>query len=484
MTSDDTRPSRVKAFPSLQGKRVTVMGLGTLGGGVGTVSWLLGQGAIVTMTDLKSETDLRSSLGALAKIGHDIKNVTGVFGEHREQDFVNTDLVVRSAAVRRDSPYLTFALSCGVPVEMDSSLFFLNCPTNDIIGVTGSKGKTTTARAIESVLRFHTEKRNEIFAVGIEGTSPLGMLNLVTKESTVVFELSSWRLEALRAHKLSPSTAVVTSLYHEHLNTYDSFTDYIDVKKIIIRYQLNSDIALLNYDDPLLREWSVEIPSKLYWYSMNSIPSNGIFVRDGAIWICRAGISQELFDVDVLPLHHEHERRNLLPSILIGTLRGMNADNIKNALIAIKSLPHRLEVVENIDDITFINDSAATMPDATIVALHSFQTKNIVLILGGNDKNLSFEKLSEELIHARVRGIVYLPGTATPIIEREITARVSLPSMHVQTMRQAVTAAHKMAKPHDIVLLSPAATSFKSFHNEFDRGDQFRKEVLKLEQSL
>lgn len=477
----------------LTGKRVTVMGLGTHGGALGTIEWLRGQGARITVTDLRNKQELAASIAKLAKHPH----IRLVLGEHREEDFVNADLVIRNPAVPRQSKYLQLASKAGVSVEMDSSLFFQHCPSSHIIGVTGSKGKTTTTTAIATLLKVHDSRT---VAVGVEGVSPLQKLSIIRSETPVIFELSSWRLEALAEREISPHIAVVTSLYPDHLNTYSSFEEYINTKKAIIHYQKSSDIAILNYDDPLVREWGREVVGQLFWFSLEEIPKaeSGVFVQNDMITVRIKDSSRlflprrydtrimPLFPFDQLPLRFSHERRNLLPALLIAYIYNMPVEIIYKEISLIHSLPHRLETVAFVKQAMYVNDSAATMPEATTAALRAFAGKTLVHILGGEDKQLSFERLAHEVAHSQLRGIVFLPGTATKKIKEALVhamqsrSRISvasLPIIDAPSMHEAVKQAYILAQPGDVVLLSPAATSFGLFQHEFDRGNQFRKEV-------
>ncbi len=211
------------------GKRVLVIGLGLHGGAIGTIHWLAEQGAIVTVTDKKTDKELCASK---EKLGH-IANITYKLGGHDDIDTADYDMVIRNPAVPRTSPLLMRAQEKNIPVEMDSSLFFQYCPSKNIIGITGSKGKTTTATAIATVM---TVLDPETMTVGVDGLSPLGALltPMRGRNYPVIFELSSWRLEPLQERGISPHIAVVTSIYKDHLNTYSSYEEYIEVKKQII----------------------------------------------------------------------------------------------------------------------------------------------------------------------------------------------------------------------------------------------------------
>jgi UDP-N-acetylmuramoylalanine--D-glutamate ligase len=349
----------------------------------------------------------------------------------------------------------------------------------DIIGVTGSKGKTTTAQAITTILK---ELWPQVQAVGVDGISPLGKLKEITSRTMVIFELSSWRLEALMAKKISPPVAVVTSIYRDHLNTYDSWDDYIATKKSIWQHQGGGDIVILNADDAVIKTWEKEVPSHLWWYAMNYVPDgNAIFVRNGNIVIRQEGQEVTVMAVDALVVQAEHERRNVLPGILLAYLRGMAIERLRVVAKKVVGLPHRLEMVREINGVKYINDSTATMPDATIKALQAYQGTPIVHIAGGSDKALLFEELAAAEAASSVRAIVWLPGSATERMQADFAkAGVKARMANATSMEEAVAMAAKLAQPGEIVLLSPGATSFGLFVHEFDRGDKFRQAVMGL----
>jgi UDP-N-acetylmuramoylalanine--D-glutamate ligase len=462
-------------YTRLRDKHVTVMGLGLHGGALGTIKWLHKQGAKITVTDLKTEQELAGSIEQLNKY----PGIKLVLGQHQEEDFTGANLVIRNPAVPKDSAYLQAARRAGVPIEMDSSLFWQYSPSRDIVGITGSKGKTTTAYAIATVLQASDP---EAVAVGIDGVSPLGELTNVKQSSPVVFELSSWRLEALDAHQLSPPTAVVTSIYREHLNTYRSFEEYIETKKVIFKHQQPYEITILNWDDQHIREWTDAVPAKLYWYSLQPLPAEeGIYIEDEVVRARLRNQVNDIFSTDVLPFHAEHEQRNLLPAILIGLLRNIPVPTIQQAIESIKRLPHRLEIVRRLDAVTYINDSASTMPDATIAALHALKTQSIVLIVGGGDKGLVFDGLAEKIAAANIRALIWLPGTATKRMQKIINPTTPAKIVSASDMQSAVQQARQITRPGDIALLSPGATSFGLFQHEFDRGNQFRAAVQQLQ---
>lgn len=475
----------------LTNKHVLVLGLGLHGGAIGTIEWLAKRGATITVSDTKTREQLASSVEKLSSIA----NIIFSFGNQDELDLRGIDMIIRNPAVPRHAQILEHARTVGIPIEMDSSLFFEHCPSKDIIGITGSKGKTTTATAIAAVMQAIDSKT---IAVGIDGVSPLGELGEITAESPVVFELSSWRLEPLQEKKISPHIGVCTSLYRDHLNTYASFNEYIEVKKQIIKDQTENDIAILNADDERIKQWEKDVKGKLYWYSLEPLEENemGVWVDGDDIYINLPASStlgvvsltpsvfpagQRVCSVSDIPHRSPHELRNMLPAILIGLLRGADTQTITKALQDMPPLMHRLQLVRTLNGVDYINDSAATMPDATIAALSTYADKPLILLIGGSDKALEFEELAQVFRkHKYIKHLIWLPGTATARMQQALLPHTNAPSHNASTMDEAVQTASSLSQPGDTILLSPGSTSFGLFLHEFDRGNSFIHAVKAL----
>ena len=227
----------------LRGKRVTLIGLGTRAGGLGVARYLTSQGAEVTVTDMRPAEALAEPLAALAGLP-----IRFVLGGHQEQDFTpeRADLIVRNPGVPRRAPLLELARSHGIPVEMEMSLFFRACPA-PIVGITGTKGKTTVSTLTGELLRSAFP---DVVVAGNMGVSALEQLPRLRPDAPVVIELSSWQLEALIEHGLAPRIAVLTLIAEDHLNTYDDFADYAATKRGITRHQRPGDWLVVNRDDP------------------------------------------------------------------------------------------------------------------------------------------------------------------------------------------------------------------------------------------
>ncbi len=458
-------------------KRITVMGLGLNMGGVGTVQFLADMGAKeIIVTDLKTETELAPSL---AKLRH-IQIIRYALGGHQERDFIETDLVIKSPGLPWTNQFIRIAEEHGIPVTLDAGIFFDLCSA-PIIGVTGTKGKTTTASLIAHLLEVAGKR---VVRVGIGQTSVLGELKKVQEGSVVVFELSSWRLSVLSRIQKSPLLAVVTNIYPDHLNYYASMDQYIDDKKNIFRFQ-STGAAVLNADNAWTQAMADEAPAGVIWFSKaDQAAADGFTLVGDRIIEARSGHQEEVAVLTGISLVGEHSHMNILAAVATSRAFGVASERIQEGLLSFQGVPHRLEFVGEKRGVRFYNDSAATIPEATIAALKSFSSP-VYLIVGGSDKRLDFRQLAEVLLE-QVKGVVFLRGTGTDSLLAEIRHRlmdqgVSIPEFTVvESMGKAIELSVRNAEAGDIVLLSPGAASFGLFQNEFDRGDQFRDQVNAL----
>jgi UDP-N-acetylmuramoylalanine--D-glutamate ligase len=450
-------------------KRVTVMGLGLHGGGVSTVEFLCKKGARVLATDLRDQKTLQPSLDKLKKY-----KIEYVLGEHREKDFSDADMIIKNPGVKPDSPYLKIARKNKIPIETDIGIFFMMCPAQ-IIGITGTRGKSTTATLIYKILK---KKFKRVFLAGNIGDSVLNYLDQLKKGDWIVLEMSSWQTAGLRTIKKSPHISVITNIMDDHMNFYKTKSDYIDDKKQIFKYQKKNDWLVLNYDNPYTRKMAEEVQSKVLFYSSTKTePSKADFsdmAGGGVIFpleksgqkICFAGFKRNIIGL--------HNLSNIIAAVAVAKIFKIPDDKIKKTLKEFKGVPFRQELIAVKRGVKYINDTTATTPDAAIAALKTLSDKkNIVLIAGGADKNLDFKKMVLE-IEKKVKFLILLKGTATDKILKLKKAPI------VDSMAKAVALAQKNAKAGNIVLLSPGAASFGLFNNEFDRGQQFNNIVKKL----
>jgi UDP-N-acetylmuramoylalanine--D-glutamate ligase len=449
----------------LRGKHVLVMGLGLQGSGMAAARYAAQQGAIVRVTDMKSPEVLAPSVRALSGLP-----IEFVLGQHREEDFIWADIVIRNPGVARSSPYLLLAQEHGARIEMEIALFFLACPGR-IIGVTGTRGKTTTTTLLYEILR--ASDAPVVLGGNVAGVETLSLLPHITEETLVVLELSSWQLEGLAPHAISPSVAVMTNIYPDHLNTYRDIEEYAEAKANIFRYQSTNGLAIFNYDNAWTRRFGEEAPGKT-WFT--SVAFNGSFARETPLV---EGVPTEIdpFLFRQTPLAGKHNLENILLATTTARLLGVPDETIATTVQHFRGVPHRLAEVRTLNGVRYINDSSSTTPVAGRVGLEAFDAP-IVLVAGGNTKHLPLEDWPAT-IAARCRDVVLLAGSGTDEL---------LPALHVEVERQGVSnpvrgifdslkdamqAAIALARPGDVLLFSPGFTSFGMFLNEFDRGDQF-----------
>ena len=459
-----------------KGKRITVFGLGLNMGGVGTVKFLAEHGAReIIVTDIKSRAELGVTLENLAKYKH----VTYVLGQHRTEDFTRVDMVIKNPVIPWTNEYVKLAEKHRVPVEMDASIFFALCKAS-IIGVTGTKGKTTVATLIAHILE---QAKQRVVKVGIGQVGVLGTLANITPDNVVVFELSSWRLSAVGRLKKSPHIAVLTNVYPDHLNYYKTMEAYVADKKNIFLFQKQKDILVANFDDAVVRSLAQDARGTVIWFSQgNGIEESGVWVEDGHICIRTLGTTQKLLPLSRIPLKGEHNIANILAALAALLAYGLTPKQIVSGIASFPGTPHRLEFIAEKKGVRYYNDTAATIPEAALAGLRSF-AEPVILIAGGSDKHLVFDALAEEIIK-RSKGLILLQGAATEKLLAALKALSQGEKQYLgaaaESMVQAVELAARSAEPGDVVLLSPGATSFGLFKNEFDRGEQFRAAVEAL----
>ena len=441
-------------------KKITIMGLGLNQGGLGAARFFAKAGANVLVTDLKSNKELTSSLEELK--GLPIKYV---FGRHREKDFINADLIIQNPAVPNDSKYLHLARKNRVPIETDMGIFLKLCPSKRVIAVAGTKGKSTVSALIHHILR--TAKRKTILAGNI-GTSVLDVLPKVNPETIVVLEISSWQLQGLERHKFRPWIAVLTNILPDHLDRYRDFNDYVQAEKLIFKFQKKSDFLVTNYSQSHTRQAGRQSKSRTTWFDQlraRAMPSE-------------------------ISLLGEHNLANALAAQAAAIICQVPIKTIKKSISDFKGLKHRLEFVRKLKGVKFYNDSAATIPESCLAGLQSF-VQPIILILGGKDKKLSFEKLIKYISQEpRIKKIVLLShpdySASRKILKSakkyKIASQKTSPNQIIPAfnMKEAVKIAWRNSAKGDIVLLCSGATSFGIFKNEFDRGEQFIREVQSL----
>lgn len=490
---------RIRKKINLKNKKVVVMGIGLHGGGVSMIKWLVQQGARVVATDKKTRDTLQSSLKKLAKPVKN-KKVKLVVGRHRLDDFRSADLIIKNPAVPWTNTYIKTAQKNNIKVEMDSSLFFKLCPSKNIIGITGTKGKTTTSYIIEAILKKAGKKT---VMVGTGQVTVMDRLKFITKKTYVIFELSSWRLSALRRHKISPRYAVVTNIYPDHLNYYRTMKSYIKDKLAIVQYQKKSNLAVLNYDNKETRKFAEYTKAEISFYSAKDNYSiiQDVYLEGGKIKYrtdSKEGVICRVRDLKLLGRHNIY---NVMAATALALRLKIAPKVIRKAVLEFKGVPHRLEFVRKMfGDTVVYNDSAATTPESAIAGIDAFlngaEDVKMYLIAGGSSKNLDMSSLADKIRETEeIRKVVLLKGGASNELLKKLGEGKGKVVAVVDDMTEAVNILTDLIKKDkerfqesdderlqiqrkNVLLLSPGCASFGLFDNEFDRGDKFRKAVI------
>ena len=420
-------------------KRVTVAGLGKFGGQIAAVKWLVRNGAKVLVTDKSPADKLASSRKELEGLPVEYR-----LGEHRVEDFTSADLIVASPAIPPHNEYLAAARQAGVPVTTEIRLFIERCPAKTIVGVTGTKGKSTTTALLGRMLatKFTTHVGGNI------GRPLLLEIEKINPDDVVVLELSSFMLEYLRDMQWSPNVAVIPMLGIDHLDWHGSAEAYLDAKKLILKHQKPDDLAVLS-------ESSRELAG---------------LTRARVVFYGGAGARQ--FEL-IIP--GKHNQFNCQAAWAAGRGMGVNFDAAQEAVRDFPGLPHRLQLVhESANGVRWFNDSIATIPEAAIAALESFPPRTVLHIVGGSDKGLSFTALAAALCE-RAKAVVCV-GTTGPAIAALIAdspTHACAPVYQCGDLQTAVVQAKSIATRGDVVLLSTGCASYDQFTNFEQRGETF-----------
>ncbi len=449
----------------LRGKRVLVVGLGK--SGVASALFLKLRGARVTVSDTKTEDELRAEIPVLLDHG-----ITVETGEHGERTFHGQDLIVVSPGVSVDALPIVQARTSGEPIigEIELAAQFL---PGRIVAITGSNGKTTTTTLTGEIL---TAGALPTLVGGNIGTPAISLVERAKPDHIIVLEVSSFQLETIQTFR--PKMAVILNITPDHLDRHRTFAAYAGAKARIFENQQADDFAVLNADDPNCVALAEGIRAHICWFSRKKEVQQGASVQDGRIGFRDAGGKREIMLVSEIPLKGAHNLENVLAAICAGALMGVKPEHIRRAVQQFKAVEHRLEYVATIRGVDYYNDSKATNVDATIKALESFPA-NIHLILGGKDKGSDYTVLND-LLRERVKR-VYTIGAAAEKIESHIKGAAEI--VPAETLDDAVRRAAAVAQAGDVVLLAPACASFDQFDNYEHRGRVFKEVVHTLEQA-
>jgi len=446
------------------GKKITVMGLGLLGRGVGYTKFLAECGADLIVTDLKTKEQLSASLKELSKFP-DIKYV---LGEHRLEDFRGRDMIIKSAGVPLDSIYIAEAKKERTPIEMDVSLFANIAPEVMIIGVTGTRGKSMTTTLIYKILKDNEKLLGRKVYVGgnLRGLATLPLLKKIQSKDILVCELDSWQLQGFGGAHISPHISVFTSFMPDHMNYYNnSMEKYFEDKANIFKYQNKNDILIIR---PGMKKFIKRKDAKGKFIIINTKET-------------------EKWKFNVPGIHH---LENMTCAVVVARELGISELNIKKSIEDFKDLEGRLQLLRVYKNIKIYNDNNATTPEATSADIEALALNspkqgqaeksqpNIVLICGGSDKNLPLDNFVKT-VNKYCKAVVTIPGTGT---EKLLSSKqkVVCSKVNAKDLKDAIKNSLGLASRGDIILFSPAFASFGVFNNEYERNDLFMKEIKNL----
>ncbi len=441
------------------------MGLGLHGGGIGAANYFTAMGDRVTVTDLKGEQELETSIARLKKRG----KIRFVLGRHEFSDFENADLIIKNPSVPPNSPYIKHARAHRVPVETDIGIFLERVlpRTSNIIGVSGTKGKSTTASLLHSIIQ--SGFGNAHLGGNITG-SVLDIVEQVKNGDYVILELSSFQLGGIESKKYSPHIALITNFMEDHLDYYADMDAYFRDKSILYRFQKSGDILVVNRDNTVYRRVEPAAGVDLVSFGRGAgFDGAGSFIEHERIYFGQGETADYICDASDVRLPGVHNLSNVLAGVAVACALGVPPRAVARSVREFRGIEHRLEYVGSSGGIRFYNDSAATVPAAAVCALSSIEG-SLTLIAGGSDKNLDVRELVRA-INERVDHLVLLRGTGT---DRLIGAGLHLDYSVHGGLEAAFDEAVSRTKRGGCVLLSPGFASFGMFKNEFHRGNEFK----------
>jgi UDP-N-acetylmuramoylalanine--D-glutamate ligase len=468
------------------GKRVLILGAARQG--LALARWLSTHGAHVTLSDSRVADDLRVARESLAEF-----QITWALGEHPLELLDSTDVLCLSGGVPLTLPIVAEAIRRGIPLSNDSQIFMEVVPCRTI-GITGSAGKTTTTTLVGQMAKSayqNVDSRMQIdesafrilpsaYVGGNIGDPLLNYVDEMKPEDMAILELSSFQLDQMT---ISPNIAAILNITPNHLDRHGTMEAYTAAKARILEFQSKEDVAILGHDDK--GAWSLrnKVKGKLFTFSLNELAEglSGAYDQDGLLSLRDGNAYMPLLLREKIILRGDHNLLNVLAAFTIGHAAGFPLDVMLEAVEEFRGVPHRLELVREWNGVRWYNDSIATAPERAVAAIRAFD-EPIVLLLGGRDKDLSWEELMQ-LAGQRVDHIV-LFGEAAEKIQKTVSSlglrekRFTL--TRTNGLHDAVIKAAEVAESGDVVLLSPGGTSFDEFKDFAERGERFRVWVQEL----
>ncbi len=489
----------IRALSSL---RALVVGLGREG--VAVARYLAGHNLTVTATDLQPAQKLGAVATSLKEVG-----ISLVLGQHPLALLEKTDILFVSPGVPLEIPLLQEARSRKIPLSTESRLFCHLCPA-PILAITGSSGKTTTTTLLGKIMEADAEIKGStrnLWVGGNIGRPLIEVVDQVKPDDIVVMELSSFQLEYFHAHLnegvnvgaiagangealsalldgWSPPVGAILNITPNHLDRHPDMRRYVQAKRAIVDYQGPDGAIIMSLDNDMTRTIGYQFGSKTRWFSLEAeMPNGACLVGDKIVLLDGAGNHEVIAALPEIKLRGRHNLTNVLAACLMAREAGASLAAMKAVVTTFAGVEHRLQLVRELDQVSYFNDSIATSPERLIAALRSFD-EPIILLAGGRDKHLPWQEASRLIVHKTEHVILF--GEATEIIaeainkaRREIT--ITDTTLHrCVNLEEAVKLSRLVAQPGEIVLLSPGCTSFDAFRDFAERGAQFNELVWQL----
>ena len=462
-----------------KGRHVVILGAARQG--LALARWLVRHGARVTVSDLRSLAELAPARAALEGIA-----VEWSPGGHPLDLLEGTDLLCLSGGVPTGLPIVAAAMQRGIPLSNDTQVFMDAVPCRTI-GITGSAGKTTTTTLVGQMATGayaddgpSSKVHGQVFVGGNLGDPLINHVDEMNSSDLAILEISSFQLEQMT---LSPNVAAVLNVTPNHLDRHGSMSAYAAAKARILEFQTASDAAVLGRDDPGAWELRSRVKGHLHTFGFSPMAEDaeGSYYHEGLLYLYDHGVDIPLLRRDHLHLRGDHNVMNVLAAFAIGHAAGLPLDAMLAAAEQFRGVPHRLELVRELHGVRWYDDSIATAPERSMASVRAFE-ESVVLLLGGRDKDLSWEDLAN-LIRQRVDHVV-LFGEAAGKIEQALARPASggrpYSISRAAGLEEAVRMAARVAEPGDVVLLAPGGTSFDEFSDFEERGEKFRSWVQAL----
>lgn len=464
-------------------KKVLLIGLGILGGGVSIANWLLKQGALLSITDSKPREYFKDS----------IKQINGrvnyFFESCPDKEIENADIIVINQAIPQTNPQVLLAEKLHKPIYNESKIFYENC-TKPIIAITGTRGKTTTTNWTAHLLG----KTAQIAGNSVD--EPLLKILPKTKSKKchlVVNEIPSFQLERFNS---APCIALITNIFIDHLNRHGTLENYALAKANVFKNQTKNNQLILNYDNEWTDFFLKQNPkAEIWFFSINTSAKNKniIYYKNGDVFLqTKDNKTKKVLSVyDFVEFWGKHNLANLLSGALAAHLAGEKWTNIQKRIKTLPQVKYRQELVLNHKKTNIINDTSATSPEGGMAAVERFHSNNCVLITGGTDAGLEYEDWAKTLIKLLpIENIIFLEGSATNKMLSALGKKIDISKIFVnKSLEECVDLAFKKIntinksfknkKDKSTLLFSPSAKSFEKFKNEFDRGEKFNKIIKK-----